>query len=273
MTPANAKAQATIPFPKLPVELRTVIYLEAILPEDLTSQSQPLNLGAADARRGGDPLYLQWLEQLCRVNEATRIDVSSVLLQKAKLCLLYPKEAKRFTLFLESFPQADSQGFAAARNLDFQLFGRHRPSAGIANTYIELMSRCTELRQVQLKFEAEHMITGSCKWIENLKWPPTTLWAFDQTRIRQLEDVIAIYRLADLLELKKLHRLTIEAWPRIRMSDRHTTEDILVDCTPLMVSLAQWLREGFAAKGREVTVSYKEASSPGLRWSRRIQGV
>ena len=221
MTTPNATVRALAPPPflklllKLPWELRKNIYYRAMRPEDLISQ--------------------------CHTDEATRIDVSSVLLQTTRLCLFSPVEVERFSLFLESFPKADNQGFAAVRDLNFQLFGCHRPSAGNDNVYIEFMKRCTELRQVQLKFEVEYMTIDSCTWAENLKQPPTTLWSFDQTRIRRLEDIISMYRLTEVLKLEKLNRLTVKAWPRIRVSDRQAMQDVLVDCTPLIESLVQWL--------------------------------
>ena len=79
-----------------------------------------------------------------------------------------------------------------------------------------------------------------------------------------------MYRLTELLKLEKLNRLTVEAWPRIRVSDRQAMQDVLVDCTPLIESLVQWLERGFAAQDKTVAVSYVKASSPGLRWSRRM---
>ncbi|RYN27993.1 hypothetical protein AA0112_g7632 [Alternaria arborescens] len=130
-------------------------------PGGLISQCQPLNLSAADFRHSGNPFCLEWLEEFCRTDEATRIDVSSILLQTARLYIFSPVEVERFSLFLESFPVADNQGFAAVRDLKFQLFGCHRPSAGNGNAYIEFTKRCTELRQVQLKFEVEHMTVDS----------------------------------------------------------------------------------------------------------------
>jgi hypothetical protein len=265
----SSTTQSTIVFPNLPLELREIIYRHAILPEDITSQSRPLNFGAVDTRRGGDPFYLQWLEQLCRVNQATRIDVSLYLLRTTEFYLIYPEQAVRFTMFLESLGGND-QGFAAVRKLDFQLFGRYQPSAGTHNTYIELMKQCTGLKQVELKFEVGYMTIDSCNWAEDVVMPPTTLWTFDQTRIRELDDVIAIYRLAGIFEVESLRTLKIEAWPRIRVSDRHGMHDVLVDCAPLIKRLVVWLREGFVARGRTVDVRYAEASSPGLRWSRRI---
>lgn len=276
MTTPNATVRALAPPPflklllKLPWELRKNIYYRAMRPGELISQCQPLNLSAADFRHSGNPFCLEWLEEFCRTDEATRIDVSSILLQTARLYIFSPVEVERFSLFLESFPEADNQGFAAVRDLNSQLFGCHRPSARNDNAYTEFMKRCTELRQVQLKFEVEYMTIDSCTWAENLKQPPTTLWSSDQTRIRRLEDIILMYRLTELLKLEKLNRLTVEAWPRIRVSDRQAMQDVLVDCTPLIESLVQWLERGFAAQDRDVTVSYVEASSPGLRWSRRM---
>ncbi|KAI4640095.1 hypothetical protein J4E93_008895 [Alternaria ventricosa] len=274
MSSTNAAAQSTIPFPNLPLELREIIYRHAILPEDLTSQSQPLNFGPVDTRRGGDPLYLQWLEQLCRVNQAARVDVSLYILRTTEFYLIYPEQVVRFTIFLGSLG-ANDQGFAAIRKLDFQLFGRYQPITGTKNTYIELMKRCTGLREVALKFEVGYMTLDSCNWAEDVVIPPTMLgtfdlWTFDQTRIKELEDVIAIYRMDDLLEIESLQTLTIEAWPRIRVSDRHGMQNVLVDCAPLIERLVVWLREGFATRGRKVDVKYVEASSPGLRWSRKI---
>jgi hypothetical protein len=256
-------------FANLPLELREIIYRHAILPEDLTSESKPLNFGPADARRGGDPFYLQWLERLCRVNEATRVDVTLYLLRTTEFCLIYPEQAGRFTMFLESL-RGNEQGFAAIRKLDFQLFGRYQPSVGIKNTYIELMKRCSGLVKVELKFEVRYLIIDSCHWTENVVMLPTTLLTFDQTRVRELDGVIDLYRLADLLELESLRKLAIEAWPRIRVNDRYGMENVLVDCAPLIERLVQWLTEGFVARGRDVDVTYVEASSPGLRWSRRI---
>jgi hypothetical protein len=114
------------------------------------------------------------------------------------------------------------------------------------------------------------MIIDSCHWTEDVAMLPTTLLTFDQTRVRELNDVIEIYRLEDLLEVESLRKLTIEVWPRIRVNDRHGMENVLVDCAPLIERLVQWLKEGFVARGRDVDVTYVEASSPGLRWSRRI---
>ena len=94
------------------------------------------------------------MPQLCRVDEATRIDVSSYLLQTTELYLLYLAQMGRFSLFLKSLG-ANNEGFAAVCKLDFQLFGRHHPSAGNDSTYIELMKRYTKLTQVQLKFEVD----------------------------------------------------------------------------------------------------------------------
>ncbi|KAI4947310.1 hypothetical protein J4E91_006662 [Alternaria rosae] len=211
-------------FPSLPLELCEIIYRHVILPEDLTSQSQPVNFGAIDTRRGGDPFYLQWLEQLCRVNQATRVDVSLYILRTTEFYLMYPEQAERFTMLLESLSEND-QGFAAIRKLDFQLFGRYQSSAGTRNIFIELMKRCTWLTQVTLKFEAGYMTIDSCNWAEDVIIPPIMLWdfdlcTFDQTRIRELEDIIAIYRLDDLLDVESLQTLIIEAWPRIKWTVR-----------------------------------------------------
>jgi hypothetical protein len=202
------------------------------------------------------------------VNEATRVDVI-YLLQTTEFCLIYPEQAGRFTIFLESL-RGNDQGFAAIRKLDFQLFGRYQPSVGIKNTYIELMKRCLGLLQVELKFEVRYMTVDSCHWTEDVVMLPATLLTFDQTRVRGLDDVIDIYRLADLLEGESLRKLTIEAWPRTRVNDRHGIENVLVDCAPLIERLVQWLTKGFVARGRDVDLTYVEASSPGLRWSRRI---
>lgn len=154
---------------------------------------------------------------------------------------MYPEQAECFTMFLESLSEND-QRFAAIRKLDFQLFGRYQPNAGTRNIYIELMKRCTGLTQVTLKFEAGYMTIDSCNWAEDVIIPPTMLWdfdlwTFDQTRIRELEDIIAIYRLDDLLDVESLQTLIIEAWPRIRVSGRHGMQNVLVDCAPLIERL------------------------------------
>jgi hypothetical protein len=265
----NTSAQPTIPFPTLPLEVREIIYRYAILPEDPTTQSRHISISFSNANstHGEDPRYLHWLPNLCRVNEATRIDVSLFILRITEFSIMYPAQVPVFTQFLNTFP--NNCGFSAVRKLDFQLFSRHQPVAGAGNTYIDFMKRCPNLRQIRIKLEIGYLIRNSCDWSKALVMPPETLWVSHQERIQELDDVIAMYRLEGLLELESLNRLGIEVWPKLRVTDRYGMDNVLVDCMPLMERLAQWLRDGFALRGRQVEVNLTQASSPGLRWDGR----
>ena len=81
--------------------------------------------------------------------------------------------------------------------------------------------------------------------------------------------MVAAYRMAELLDLESLITLSIEAWPRVRVTDRHGVENVLVDCMPLVERVAEWLRSGFRSRRRAVEVRVVEAGSPGLRWDKR----
>jgi hypothetical protein len=265
----NALAQPTVSFPTLPLELREIIYRYAILPEDPTTHSRHISISFsnADSAHGEDPWYLHWLPNLCRVNEATRIDVSLFLLRITEFSIMYPTQVSSFNRFLDTFP--NNSGFAAIRRLDFQLFSRHQPATGAGNTYIDCMKCCPNLRQVRIKLEIGYLIRNFCDWSKALVMPPETLRVFHQERIQELDDVIAMYRIEGLLGLESLNRLGIEVWPKLRVTDRYGMDNVLVDCMPLMERLAQWLKDGFRARDREVEVTVVEASSPGLRWNAR----
>ncbi|KAF1832443.1 hypothetical protein BDW02DRAFT_649108 [Decorospora gaudefroyi] len=265
--PTNTTDQPTIPFPTLPLELRELIYRYAILPGDPIARSQYLSFSAVDTAYGDDPRYLPWLPSLCRVNEAARLDVSLFLLRIAEFSILYPAQIPPFILFLETFPEGI--GFSAIRRLDFQLFGRHRPLFGSGNPYIDFMKRCPNLSQIRIKFDVDYLAQQSWDWRDGAFMPPMKLQSFHR-RVRELHDIIAVYSLKGILELDRLNKLTIEAWPRVRVGDQYGVENMLVDCAPMVRQLVQWLREGFRKKGREVEVLFVEASSPGLRWTGQI---
>jgi hypothetical protein len=262
-------ALPTIPFPTLPLELREEIYRYAILPEDPKTYSRHLSISfsAADSAHGEDKRYLHWLPNLCRVNEATRIEVSLFLLRITEFSIMYAAQVPSFVRFLDTFPH--NSGFLAIRRLDFQLFSRHQPIDGEGNMYIDFMRRCPNLTQVRIKIEVGHLTRGSCDWSKALVMPPETLWVFHQDRIRELDDLVAMYRFEGLLELESLNRLGIEVWPRVRVTDCFGMENVLIDCMPLIERLAQWSREGYGVKDRKVEVKVVEASSPGLRWYAR----
>lgn len=113
------------------------------------------------------------------------------------------------------------------------------------------------------------MVVDPCNWKEDSIMLPKSLRTFDSTRLRDLDEVISSYRMAGFFELQSLNKLIVEVWPRVRVSDRHCMQDVLVDCTPLMEKLVEWLQEGFRTRGKNVDVSLVEASSSGLRWTRR----
>jgi hypothetical protein len=262
--PAN-----TTTFPTLPLELREMIYRYAVLPEDPTTQSRHLSISfsSSDSTHGENPRYLHWLPNLCRVNEATRVDVSLFLLRITDFSIMYPAQIPSFIDFLNTFPH--NEGFAAIRRLDFQLFARHRPAVGHGNVYFDFMKQCPNLAHVRIKFEAGYLTHNSCDWSKALVMPPETQWVFDQNRIREVDDVVAVYELAGLLELESLISLTVEVWPRVRITDRYGMENVLVDCMPLVERVVEWLRDGFRRGERGVEVRVVEASSPGLRWDNR----
>ena len=266
MSSPKTIARSIIPFPNLPPELREMIYRYALLPENPTLRSQPLSFTAVEVGHGGDPHYLNWLQELCRVNEATRVDVSLFLLRIVEFIILYPDQVTKFTTFLESL--GGNQGFTAVRRLDFLLFGRHQPDVAKENAYVQFIRRCPELTEITIKFDVEYMTTNSSDWRDGLVMSPTALQTSDQTRVKTLDDVITAYCIADLLDLKALVKLTIEAWPRCRAGGRYGVEGVMIDCTPLMERLMQWLREGFRSRGSNVHVRFKEAFTPGLRWVR-----
>jgi hypothetical protein len=262
--PAN-----TTPFFTLPLELREIIYRYATLPEDPTTYSRHLSISfsSADATHGSNPRYLHWLPNLCRVNEATRVEVSLFLLRITDFSIMYPDQVPSFISFLATFP--NNSGFAAIRRLDFQLFGRHQPNLGHGNAYIDFMKQCPNLAHVRIKFEVGYLKHNSCDWTKALVMPPETLWVYDQNRIRECDDMVVVYRLAGLLDLESLISLTVEVWPRVRVTDRYGVENVLVDCLPLVERVAEWLRGAFRTRERDVEVRVVEAGSPGLRWDNR----
>ncbi|KAF1943896.1 hypothetical protein EJ02DRAFT_483956 [Clathrospora elynae] len=265
ISPTSFLDRRTTLFPTLPLELRELIYHYAILPDAYTPHSHHIDFSAADTVHSHDPHYLHWLPPLCRVNEATRVDASLFLLRITDFTLLYPAHVPSFSRFLATIPY--NQGFAALRQLDFQLFSRHQPLPGQSNTYIDFMKRCPGLTKICLKLEVGYLTKVSCTE-HSLVMAPTTLWVFGQTRILELEDLLAAYRLARLLELTSVNQVVIEVWPKIHVSSRFSVDSVLVDCAPLVQRVAEWLRDGFGERGRRVCVEVVEASSAGLRWRR-----
>jgi hypothetical protein len=264
---SSTQTNNCILFPTLPIEIREQIYSLIIFLKPRTTPHNYSTVSAADAIHGADPRYPSFLPKLCRVSEATRLEVGLFFIRNTEFGLLYPQHCIYFAQFLRTFPAND--GFAAIRRLDFQLFSRHRPDAGQTNAYIELMKKCEGVTEVRMKFEMWYLLK------HRLDYSSRTQFTLDELEQRSretldLDRIVAVYRLEGLLELLGLTRLTIEVWPRIHV---FTTVGIITavpDCWPLMEGLVEWVRKGFAERGRRVEVRLVESGNAGLRWAEGV---
>ncbi|KAF1915874.1 hypothetical protein BDU57DRAFT_573259 [Ampelomyces quisqualis] len=260
---AAAPAQNNhILFPTMPLELRELIYFYALADQHQRS----ITISAADAIHGSPLQCPYYLPKLCRVNEATRIDVGLWFIRTTEFGLLYPHHAIYFAQFLSTFPE--NTGFASIRRLDFQLFGRHVPQLadGVRdrNAYIDFMKRCTGLTQVRIKFEMWYLLrrrfteTNSPSYWAASPWTPEPL---------SVEGIVELYRLDDLFQLTDLTELTIEVWPKAVTRTAKGVLHVTPNCWPVMEKLAVWIRNGFAERGRKVSIVLSESSNSGLRWA------
>ncbi|KAF2822955.1 hypothetical protein CC86DRAFT_423022 [Ophiobolus disseminans] len=249
-------------FLTLPLELREQIYFHA------TFIGAPLPyylaVSAADAIHGTDPRYPNFLPTLARINESTRIDVGLWFIRNTEFGLLYPQRISHFCAFLATFPNLE--GFEAIRRLDCQLFGRYRPDAGEANAYIAFMLRCARLTQVRIKFVVWELLK---RRFTHTRRMPRTPWELEVQagEMLSVERIVEMYRLEEMFGLVSLTTLTIEFWPKATAYTTRGVRTVVPDCGPLLQKLVEWLRKGFAERGRDVRVGLVESGSEGLRWS------
>lgn len=241
---------------KLPVELRDQIYALALPPSP-----HHIIISAADAIHGTDSRYSYFLPLLCRINEATRIDIGLWFIRKIEFSILYPQNIVYFSQFLSTFP--NNAGFGSVRRLDFQLFGRHRPMLGEGNAYVEFMKRCPRLSEVRVKFEVWHLLQRTPgKWLMP-----------DSERMRLIENIPEAFGLEGLFEVSSLTSLTIEVWPRTVARTSQGVRVVVPNCWGEMERVAEWLRMGFEERGMEIGLRLVESGNAGLRWDGLGMGV
>jgi hypothetical protein len=78
------------PFSTLPSAIREQICTHVIVPLPSSFKPYRFTVSAADAIHGSDLWYPYFLAALCRVSEATRIDVGLWFIRNTEFGLLYP---------------------------------------------------------------------------------------------------------------------------------------------------------------------------------------
>lgn len=252
-THAPTPSARTHLFPRLPLELREQIYHFAILPLCSRNNENQVTITAADAVHGSDARYPSFLPSVCRVNEAMRIDIGLWFIRQTEFSILYFQHLVHFSQFLSTFPH--SQGFVAIRRLDFQLFGRHKPIPGKLNPSIEFMKKCPELTQVRMKFDVWQLLQHEKEQ-----------WVHVDTELVMLEDIPAAFGLSALWDVEGLVTLTIELWPKALARTSMGIKVVVPDSWPGMENICEWLRKGFAEKGRKIDVRLVESCNAGIRW-------
>jgi hypothetical protein len=218
-------------FPNLPLELRELIYHHALLPDASPKSPNCKTLLASDLVFSCDLHNPSFLPELCKVNEATRIDVGLWYLRNTEFIILYTHDIVYFSQFLSTFPA--NEGFKALRKLDLEFFGRHRPTPGGDNAYISFMKRCPNLKHVKIKFEIWHLLKHSPnKWLE------------DEPAMEMLDNIESDFGLEGSFEMKRLVKLTIEVFPKTAARTSKGMGVVVPNCWPAMERVAEWIREG-----------------------------
>lgn len=230
-------------FPNLPLELRELIYRFALLPENHPPSAHRKDFSAADSICDQNISLPSFLPTLCRVNEATRIQVGLWYIRCTEICILYPATTIHFARFLDTFP--NNQGFEAVRRLDFPLFGRHCLGSDEVNPYIELMKRCSRLTEIRLKF-------GFLDLVQKAIYPPAVDWDGGERAMPNLENIVDIYGLRDLFDLRSLTKITILLCPRLRPGLRN--KFLCLSYTTRLEGLRDWLKIGCWEHGNKVSV-------------------
>ena len=239
-------------FPMLPLELRYKIYEYIILPS--THMSGPLKVQVNANYSGSSIMSPNWFPAFINVKKATRIEAGLFFLSISELEIRYVAwpGLHHLSHLLNTFP--GTQGFEAIRRLYFPLFGEQGFVVGSVNAGIEFMKKCTKLGETTIKFNIRNLANKK-KWKIKGDDSPGEGDRASDNHVLALDQVVGKYELEGLFELDSLHKITIEVHPVVRLYGLRGRATILIDCMPVILELAEWLRLGFEKRRRNIEVS------------------
>ncbi|PSN72450.1 hypothetical protein BS50DRAFT_583985 [Corynespora cassiicola Philippines] len=257
-------------FPALPLELREMIYEKVFYPLKNNYPTWWHTCTHGYRVHVAEPSFV--VPSLLKVNQATWIDSGLYFVRNTEFQIMWQHSQRSLQRFLRAFP--GNQGFESVRRLCYPLFYQQRrleigPQTFLntPNAFLSFTLECPGLSELCIKFTISSLIKTKGMMFKMMQphFVETTD-GLESVHLFSLQDLIIMHDLEAIFDSKSLNKITIMVYPRIHLFALNSMASELVDCTSLMERLAQWLRDGFSERGRDVTIVIQEVNTQGLHW-------
>lgn len=242
-------------FSRLPLELRHMIYAHAYKPCRYIFKSS-FN-------------YVLPLPSVCYVNHATYIEAGLWYIYTAELEVL-TFARKTLTHVLTTFPE--SSGWDSVQRIAFECFDLPVGTRLRRNNDIwQFLQKCRNVRKVSLDFRASNLLKRRIGCYDIIAAENLTVEEVEcGTFIKLLKDLVEWTDIDALfeLELGGLQAVYLGIWPSTMVKYKAQGgrgNRVALTALPLIEELAKYLRNGFAARGRDVKVEVRNKFRLGAR--------
>lgn len=210
----------------------------------------------------------RWLPSICALNHTTYLDAGLWFTSTTTFTIPLPSASQtltHFSTFLSTFP--GTSGFDAIRrlgvsyfDLDLRTHDRRERAA-----LWDFLGKCASVRELTLQFRVMNLLQANVSCYDVVMTNLSQEEVDGVTYLRALGDVIeacGVDRLFEV-ELGGLRTVVLEVWPTMLADGMGG--GVGLTAMPLIEELAEYLREGFRMRGREVDVAIRGSFTLGVQ--------